>query len=39
LSGTPGLDAQLTAEARKVEDDVGILKTYPVVSVGLNLKF
>lgn len=33
------LDADLKEEARKIEDDIGIFKVYPVLSLGVSFRF
>lgn len=36
---TPGLQADLEAEARDIEDEVSWLKTYPIVAFGIGVRF
>lgn len=36
---TPGLQADLESEARQVEDDLSWLKTYPIVALGIGIRF
>lgn len=39
LTGDPAFEADLDREAKKIEDDLQILRFYPVVSLGVSYRF